>query len=203
MADGSPPVVIYVVKRHWHTDIGFGVTDISSPLATVVAKLPAARILLFGFGDRHYLMNQDHGLSGSLVALWPGPGVVLVTGLTATPEQAFGGDEVKRLALSADQARRLEDFVWKTLVPPDGVAGFLGKGPYDGSVFYSATAKYSGLNTCNTWTAEALKVAGLPVSSSGVEFSGQVWRQVGEIQRQQAAASALQAPAVRSPSDAQ
>lgn len=185
VADGSPPVVIYVIKRHWHTDIGFGVADLSSPLATVVAKLPAARFVLFGFGDRHYLVNQDHGLSGSLVALWPGPGVVLVTGLTGTPEQAFGSDEVMRLTLRGDQARRLEAFVWKTLAPPEGDAGFLGPGPYDGSVFYSAAVKYSAVNTCNTWTAEALKVAGLSVSSSGVEFSGQVWRQVGAIQRQQ------------------
>ena len=32
--------------------------------------------------------------------------------------------------------------------------------------------------TCNTWTAAALRVAGLPVSEAGVIFAGQVLDQV-------------------------
>jgi uncharacterized protein (TIGR02117 family) len=188
-ADAGPRVVIYVVKRRWHTDIGFNAADVPLPLAAVRAKLPAAHYLLFGFGDRHYLVNKGRSTAGLLGAVWPGPGVVLVTGLTATPEKAFAEDGVIRLTLSADQARRLEEFVWKTLATVDGVPTALGAGPYDGSYYYASNLGYSGLNTCNTWTAEALKVAGLPVSSLGVEFSGQVWHQVRKIELEQRAAT--------------
>jgi hypothetical protein len=191
-SDSGPGVVIYVIKRRWHTDIGFNAADVPLPLAPVRSKLPAAHYLLFGFGDRHYLMNKGRSTAGLLGAVWPGPGVVLVTGLTATPEEAFGNEGVIRLTLSAGQARRLEEFVWKTLATSDSVPIALGAGPYDGSYYYASTEGYSGLNTCNTWTAEALKVAGLPVSSFGVELSGQVWHQVRKIELQQKAATRSQ-----------
>ena len=184
-ADLGPPVVIYVVKRHWHTDIGFSAGDMALPLAAVRSQFPAARYLLFGFGDRHYLINRDRGIGGLVGALWPGQGVVLVTGLAGTPEQAFGADEVIRLTLSADQTRRLEHFVWNTLGRTDGVANVVAAGPYDASFYYASVRRYSGVNTCNTWTAAALGAAGLPVHSFGVEFSGQVWRQVRRIEQQQ------------------
>jgi uncharacterized protein (TIGR02117 family) len=188
-ADSGPRIVIYVIRRRWHTDIGFNAADVPLPLAAVRSKLPAAHYLLFGFGDRHYLMTKGRSPAGLLGAVWPGPGVVLVTGLTATPEEAFGNEGVIRLTLSADQARHLEQFVWKTLATTDSVPTGLGAGPYAGSYYYAATVGYSGLNTCNTWTAEALKVAGLPVNSFGVELSGQVWHQVRKIELEQRAAA--------------
>ena len=52
----------------------------------------------------------------------PGLGVVLVTGLIATPGEAFGDQEVQRLMLSAEQARRLQDFVWTSLRATDATA---------------------------------------------------------------------------------
>jgi uncharacterized protein (TIGR02117 family) len=179
------PVVIYVVRRHWHTDLGFSAGDLPLPLAALRAQFPAARYLLFGFGDRHYLVNHDRGMGGLVGALWPGQGVVLVSGLAGTPEQAFGADSVIRLTLSAAQARRLEHFVWNTLGRSGGVAEVLAVGPYDASFYYAATPRYSAVNTCNTWTAAALKAAGLPLHSVGVEFSSQVWRQVRRIEQEQ------------------
>jgi uncharacterized protein (TIGR02117 family) len=187
-AESGPRIVIYVIKRRWHTDIGFNAADVPLPLAAVRSKFPAAQYLLFGFGDRHYLMNKGRSTAGLLGAVWPGPGVVLVTGLTATPEEAFGNEGVIQLILSTDQARRLEEFVWKTLATTGGVPAALSPGPYDASYYYASTLGYSGLNTCNTWTAEALKVAGLPMNSFGVELSGQVWHQVRKIEFEQRAA---------------
>jgi uncharacterized protein (TIGR02117 family) len=188
-ANSGPPTVIYIVKRHWHTDIGFDAADMLAPLASVHSALPTAHYLLFGFGDRHYLVNRDRGVAGMLAALWPGPGVVLVTGLIATPGEAFGDQEVQRLMLSAEQARRLQDFVWTSLRATDATASVLAPGPYEGSVYYASRIRYSGVNTCNTWTAAALAAAGLPVHSAGVEFSGQVWRQVRSLARQQQTAA--------------
>jgi hypothetical protein len=101
-----------------------------------------------------------------------------------TPEQAFGATGVIRLTLTASQAQRLQEFVWMTLASTNGVAPVLAPGPYADSVYYAATIRYSGLHTCNTWTAEGLRSAGLPVRSFAVEFSGQVWRQVRRVARQ-------------------
>ena len=181
-AESAPPVTIYVIKRSWHTDIGFDATDLRPPLATLRPALPEADYLLFGFGDKHYLLHHRGSFDGLIGAVWPGQGLVLVTGLEGRPEQAFGAGAVTRLTLSAVQERRLEDFVWNTLASRAGVASSLAPGPYSGSLYYGATVRYSGLHTCNTWTAEGLEAAGLPVHSFGVEFSGQVWRQVRKLE---------------------
>jgi uncharacterized protein (TIGR02117 family) len=184
-ADGGPPVVIYVIKRSWHTDLGFEAADLHPPLAGIRPQLGGARYLLFGFGDRHYLIDHSGSMKGLLSAVWPGSGVVLVTGLGATPEAAFGAAGVIRLTVSATQARRLEAFVWRTLATGDDAARMLGAGPYEGSYYFTATMRYSGVHTCNTWTAEGLRAAGLPIRSFAVAFSGQVWRQVRKFQRRQ------------------
>jgi hypothetical protein len=182
--DAGPPVTIYVIKRSWHTDIGFDAADLHSPLATLCLALPEAHYLLFGFGDKHYLMTRANSFQGMVGAVWPGDGLVLVTGLEDTPEQAFGVSGVVRLRVSAAQARRLEEYVWNTLTTENGVATALAPGPYEGSLYYGSTLRYSGLHTCNTWTAAGLQTAGLPIRSFGVEFSGQVWRQVRRLTAQ-------------------
>jgi hypothetical protein len=179
-ADGQS-VVIYVVRRSWHIDIGFEATELSPPLATLRQALPQSRYLLFGFGDKHYLLSQGGTVNRLLGAILPGDAVVLLTGLTATPEESFGSDSVVRLAVSPAQAGKLQTFVWKTLTTEHGVATMLAPGPYSGSFYYASVERYSGLHTCNTWAAEALHSAGLPVHSFGVEFAGQLWSQVRRI----------------------
>jgi hypothetical protein len=181
--------VIYVIKRKWHVDIGFAATDLQSSLASLRADFPAARYLIFGFGDRHYLLDQDRGFGGMLAALWPGPGLILATGLTATAQSAFGEDNVIEIRVTAAQARDAQDFVWSTLSTQNGAAAPLHAGPYDGSFYYSASRKYSALHTCNTWAAEALRAANLPVHSAGVALSGQLWTQAQRIGKRQDASS--------------
>jgi hypothetical protein len=180
-----PEATIYVVKRAWHIDIGFTAAELHSPLASVREAVPEARYVLFGFGDKRYLLA--HGRSfGLLGAVWPGEGLVLLTSLEVTPEEGFGAEHVIRLSVSAAQELELERFVWKTLAMENGAAKSLGPGPYTGALYYASAMRYSGLHTCNTWAAEALHAAGLPVHTFGVELSGQVWRQVKRINRRAA-----------------
>jgi hypothetical protein len=165
------------------------VSNLNPPLSGLRTQLPGARYLVFGFGDRGYLMNKGRGLGALLGAIWPGEGLVLVTGLAATPEQAFGEQGVVRLMLSPGQALALQQFIWGTLQPSGSIPQALAPGPYDGSFYFAAKARYSGLHTCNTWTAEGLSAAGLDVSSVGVEFAAQIWRQAHRLKVQQNAAA--------------
>ena len=192
MLDAGPAVTIYVIKRSWHTDIGFDAADLHPPLASLRPALPEAHYVLFGFGDKHYLLTRENSFQGMVGAVWPGEGLVLMTGLEATPEQAFGVNGVTRLQVRAAQALRLEEFIWNTLATDDGVATALAPGPYAGSLYYKSTLRYSGMHTCNTWTAEGLRTAGLPIRSFGVEFSGQVWRQVRRLNARRVKGAALE-----------
>jgi hypothetical protein len=185
----NPSNVIYVVKRKWHVDIGFATADLQPPLASLRADLPLARYLLFGFGDRHYLLDHDRGFGGMLAALWPGPGLMLVTGLTASSQAAFGEDNVIEIQLTAAQARNAQAFIWESLAAMGNGVTPLQTGPYEGSVYYSASREYSAFHTCNTWAAEVLRAADLPVHTAAVEFSGQIWRQARRVSQHQRAGS--------------
>jgi hypothetical protein len=173
--------IIYVVRRGWHIDIGFSSADLQAPLASLGAQFTAPQYLFFGFGDRHYLLagNKDSGMLG---ALWPGDGIVLVTALAAAPEEAFGNGAVIRLRVGAAEARSAQAFVWESILKENGAARIYGKGPYESSLYFGAVPKYSALHTCNTWIAESLRAAGLPVQSRGVVFASQLWSQTRRIE---------------------
>jgi hypothetical protein len=170
---------IYVLRRGKHTDLVLPVEVLGEPLATLTRDFPGARYLVFGFGDRQYVLATRKNLWHALLAPLPGPGVMLVTGLQETPEQAYGADHLAPLSVSDAGMRALQAFVWFSLEqrPPGTVRPYL-PGKLPGNVYYSATWTYYGFYTCNTWTAEALHTAGLPVRSGGVLFAGQVWEQV-------------------------
>jgi hypothetical protein len=172
-------VPVYVVRRGWHVDVGMALTDLQPPLQMVAAPFPGSRYLLFGFGDRRYLVRGGN----LLAALWPGPGIILATSLR-TPQlgDAFGDENVIQLRLSTQQMRALQGFIWATLLSHEGSAKPLAPGPYPGSAYYEAVQRYSALHTCNTWAAEALKSGELPVESVGVEFAWQLWHQVQRLQ---------------------
>jgi hypothetical protein len=180
--------IIYVARRGWHIDIGFRTSDIEPPLTSLGAQFTAPQYLFFGFGDRHYLLAKNKDFPGMLGALWPGDGIVLVTALVATPEEAFGPGEVIRLQVGAAAARAAQAFVWESILEENGAARLYGKGPYEGSLYFAAVPKYSAVQTCNTWAAEALRAAGLPVRTRGVVFASQLWSQTRRIE---SAATAL------------
>jgi uncharacterized protein (TIGR02117 family) len=170
--------VIYVVRRSWHTDIGFEARDLPAPLSSVRSDFPAAQYLIFGFGDRRYLLANKPDVSNLLAALWPGPGLILVTGLTATPQAGFGQDNVIVLSVTRAQAQGVADFISQSMARGPGGLQPVAAGPYEGSLFYASTRRYSAIDTCNHWTAQALQTAPLPYHSFGVEFAGQIWSQV-------------------------
>jgi uncharacterized protein (TIGR02117 family) len=190
--------VLDVVGRGWHTDIGLPVTEIRGPLAALQSQFPGVRYLVFGFGERAYLLSREKTLAQMVGALFPGPGVMLVTALATTPEAAFGPEHVIVLRVPQAGVDRVADFLWRYLGKGGaGVPAPLASGPYPGSLFYESRGSYALGHTCNTWTAEALHTAGLPIEPGGVLFASQVWRRA----RQLAAAQAerLPAPAVPAP----
>ncbi|WP_428491025.1 DUF2459 domain-containing protein [Rhodopila sp.] len=181
--------VIYVIGRGWHTDIGLPVAALGPPLAMLAKGLPGVRFLTFGFGERQFVVNRETSVGAMLAALLPSPSALLMTALAATPEQAFGRRNVVVLHVSGLTVRRIQDRIWRELdLSPSGRPLRLAEGPYPGSVFYAARTTYDGLYTCNTWTAETLRGAGLPIASNGVLFAGQVMGPARWIGARQAAA---------------
>jgi uncharacterized protein (TIGR02117 family) len=178
---------LYVIGRGWHTDIGLAVEEIAGPLAKVEQQFPGVRYLVFGFGERGYLLSRDKDLRHMLLALFPGPGAMLVTALSAPPSAAFGASHVIALRLSQAGIDRVSDFLWGYLQTyAHGAPQVIADGPYPGSLFFASAGTYALGHTCNTWTAEALRAGGLPVSGTGVLFADQVFAQAHHAAESQA-----------------
>jgi len=179
----GPAVTLFVVRREWHIEVGFAVADLGPPLRPVSARFPGAKYLTFGFGDRRYFLAKHRNAPVLLGALWPGPALVLVTGLADTPAAAFGGTDVAELMLSAEQARAVQSFIRGSLsqAQPDVDPSPYAPGPYEGSLYYAARQRYSAFHTCNTWAAEALRAGEVPVHVRGVVFAGQLWPRVEKL----------------------
>lgn len=166
---------VYVATLGWHTEIGLRADAITGPLAALEREFPGASYFMFGWGERGYYMATNPGLADLLRALVPGPAVMLVRALHRSPAETFGTTNVYAIPVSREGMDRLSRYLWGYL-EKDRQGGLrrAGDSPYPESVFYGAAGTYDIGNTCNTWTAEALNVAGLPVSAAGVVFAGQV-----------------------------
>jgi hypothetical protein len=197
----AQPSIIYVARRGWHIDIGVATADLSPPLAQAAADLPGAHFVFFGFADKHYLLAKNHSGPVLLSALFPGAGILLTTGLTNSPAEAFGTMHVITLTVPQDRMLALQAFIWRSLRTQDDLLKVYREGPYQGSAYYLAAPKYSAFHTCNTWGAEGLRAAGLRVHTAGVVFAWQLWAQARRLKRLQDRAAASGASLLSRTSD--
>ena len=178
--DAPKRQTLYVIAGGWHTEIGLPAAALSGKLTALRDAMPGARYIVFGWGQRDYYMAPNPGLGDFLAAGFPGPSVVLVIPLSQAPAEFFGsGATVYAIPVSDDGLERLAQFLWDYIEQDaQHQPRRMGDGPYSGSIFYASTGTYSLSNTCNTWTAEALHVAGVPVSAGGVVFASGVTGQL-------------------------
>ena len=180
-ADDHPDfATIYVLARDWHTDIGVPLEPAIGPFTIFRSIFPGAETLTFGFGERDFMQKADNGFADKFQALLPGPGILMITALATPPPDGFRADErdlteVIPLRVSRAGYDRLIAFIWQTLQhTPDNRPVKLKDGPFPGRAFYASAAGYWGGYTCNTWTADALDTAGLPIDGNGILFAHQI-----------------------------
>jgi len=183
-ADCAPPSVaervpegpdaVYVLGRGWHTEIGVPADRLAGKLAVFRSIFPGAREVMFGYGKRTFMVARADRVSEYVLGPLPGPALIEAVGLNATPPEAYGGDGVIALTLPPGGMERLSAFIWNDL-QHDGADEplLVAPGRFPGSLFYAARSGYDLFHTCNTWVAEALHAAGLPVATDWLIFSGQ------------------------------
>jgi uncharacterized protein (TIGR02117 family) len=170
---------VYVIRGGWHTGLALPISMIRGRLAALKPGFAQARYLVFGWGARAYYMARHPGLGDLLRALVPGPAVLLVIPLQVSPAAFAGPANAFAIPVTPIGMERLSQFLWTDLAKDaEGAPRRIGAGPYPGSAFYASTGTFDLAHTCNTWTAEALRAGGLPVSPVGVVYAGQVLDQL-------------------------
>lgn len=122
-----------------------------------------------GWGDRAFYLDTPtwRELSLSTVVAAAVGSDATVLHVEHVPPPVAGG-AVRRVLLRPEQAARLVAFVDATLGEGPAVRG------YDAwDAFYPARGDYSAIRTCNAWTGEALRAAGVPMGR-WTPFSGTV-----------------------------
>ena len=167
---------VFVIDHGWHTGIVVRQADLPVGLWPTHRDVAGSEYIEVGWGDRDFYLAPKGTLALALKAAFRSTATVLhVVALDGPPDRWFAGHEVVTLRVSERGFRGLADFVGAAWARDEsGEPILLGPGLYPRSRFYRATGRYSLLTTCNTWTAEALQAAGLPINPTSVVTAGQV-----------------------------
>jgi len=164
----GPTVTIWLVTQDAHTGIAVRRADIPAGLWPESRDFPQADYLEVGWGERDYYMGRDQGFWGTLrVALGSNPSVLHVAGIRGPLPGSFPASEIVELSLPAAGYERLIRYIHDAYNRAGApVVAPLGPGLYGDSRFYPGRESFSLLRTCNVWTAQGLRDAGLPVSDA-------------------------------------
>jgi uncharacterized protein (TIGR02117 family) len=177
---------VYVVSHGWHTGIAVD-RDL------VVSHLPALKQddfsqpgwIEFGWGDAgYYQAKEKTKMLAARAILFPTDSVLHVATVPWDLQRFFPGSEIGRLLVTEDGLQEMLRFIGDSFKrDSDGRLVRTGRGLYGQSFFYRATGNFHALNTCNSWTAKALKKAGFPVKTWLTVTAEDVMDQVRDLQK--------------------
>lgn len=176
---GEPATSVWIVAHGWHAGIAVRASDVPATLWPERAHFPRAEYVEVGWGDRDYWQASDPGLRLAFNALFlPTPSVVRLIATDEPLAAAFPGAEIVQIRLSRAGFERLLRFVDDTFARTGAASAMpLGPAPWPHSRFYPAHGSYHLFRTSNTWTALALREAGLAITPAFALTSGGVMRQ--------------------------
>jgi uncharacterized protein (TIGR02117 family) len=164
---GTPGKIIYIVSHGWHTGVALRKADIPTTVAwPEITDFAQNDFIEVGWGDGDYYPAPETTWMRTLgAAFWSSRSVLHVAGFNEPVRKFFAASEVIEFALSDEAFTELCAFIAGTheRVPGDG-GGKIRPGLYGNSRFYPAQGKFHVFYNCNTWVAEALRAAGLPMS---------------------------------------
>ena len=180
---GGAQMEIVVASNGWHSAIFLDRAKVPPGAIPEAADFPGARYLGFGWGDAEFFPARDPGILMALnAALQPTPSVLHVTGLWLPPRQAYPKDEVIALGISARGFEKLVRYLSATFAREnDKRAKVFAPGLNRYSKFYRANGEFHLLNTCNSWTARGLAVAGVAMDDTSVIRAEDLMAQLREL----------------------
>jgi len=174
--------LIHVLGRGWHTQIGIPTALLDGKLGLFRSVFPGARTVMFGYGKRTFMVSPPNDISEYILGPFPRPAIIEAVGLLVSPPEAYGTKGMMALELPPGGAARLSAFIWNDLAHgTDGAPLLVAPGHFPGSLFYAARSEYGLFHTCNTWVAEALAAAGLPVDADALTFSSQTMARAAKV----------------------
>ena len=157
---------IYLVRHGWHAGIVVNRSDIPVGTWPQHNEFPEAEYLEVGWGDKDYYMTLEPGLGIMLMAgLLPTDSVLHIVGVRGPITSYFPQNEILLVKLSEEGFLRLSRYIEDSYaLDGAGLSQSLGPSLYGKGRFYLSRETYHAFNTCNAWTARALRNAGAPIT---------------------------------------
>jgi sensor histidine kinase YesM len=95
----------------------------------------------------------------------------------------FSKESVEKITIFQKGYTKLLTFIDNSFAKKDNKPIILSKGLYPNSFFYFSSKEYHILNTCNVWTAEALKSAEVDVSAFFTLTTDDLFSQIRELEK--------------------
>ena len=171
---------IFIVDNSWHAAIVLDRNDLSLVTLPELKDFPNAKFIEFSWGDQDFFPDPDSGIWAALrAALWSGGSVLHLVGFSESVSQFYSDARIFELQVNLAAQAELIRYLRQSFARPDS-AGRAPASPglFAYSRFYPATGKFGVLRTCNTWVAEALESAGLPLSPGSVLTAGNLASQL-------------------------
>jgi len=170
---------IYLVNHGWHAGIVLRHTDIPENIWPKLGNFRNMEYLEVGWGDMDYYQIPDPHLGFTLkAALLPTASVLHIVSFNGQVPDYFPYSEIIRIKLSSAGFEHLSLMIASSFaLDKAGNIKSLGPGRYGNSRFYLSRETYHLFNTCNVWTARALRTAGLPITPATATSVGNLMSQ--------------------------
>jgi hypothetical protein len=173
-------VALTVIRDDWHTSLAIPLSAVPTPLAAAVHARQGDDTLIIGFGARVWMGKPNRGVEDAIDALTGSPGAIQILSEVGLPPGDADSSETLALEVPAEAIDAIAAFAWSAIAkPPDGRIAPYAE-PTPGNRYYDSSVHYGMLHNCNSWTAEALQRAGLPVSPDGILRAGSLMSAVRE-----------------------
>lgn len=179
---------VFVVHNAWHAALVLRKIDIPAASIPEVGDFPAAEMIEFSWGDQDYFPDPDSGVFAALrAAFWSRGSVLHLVGFRGAPGEFYPGAKVVELQLSRDAFARLIAFMAAEFARAEPASPAKPRpGLYDYSRFYLARSEFGLTRTCNTWVAETLHHAGVPLQPNSVIMASSLAAQLADLHAGQA-----------------
>lgn len=177
-------IEILVYKIKYHTGILIELNEDVKKSLPAAKDFPDHKFIDVGWGDEDFYQRENFNPYYATKAIVvPTSSVIRLRGLNRGIESIIQeSDFCIRFELSQNQLLKLLNFIDKSfLYDEKGDVVRTSARKSFSIVFYKSVFRYHIFNTCNTWVAEALKTAGLPVSTFLIITGEDVYDEISDI----------------------
>lgn len=176
---------MFVVRHGWHAGLIVPGREINEVIPDLAVHFGDVAYYELGWGDKGFYQSQEITTGLTLQAMFWSQGAVMhVVAVPGSPREYFAGEQLIDTCLSNAELATLKSFITSSFErDAAGSVIFLKPGNYGESQFYDGAGRYYAFNTCNNWTAKALRSAGFDISPTFKITSGSVMSFLSAHQR--------------------